>query len=108
MTALTREFRETVRARVRGDPSFRAALLSEAVVALVAGDLASGKAILRDFVNATIGFEALSAAVGTPAKSLMRMLSDTGNPTAANLFAVIAHLQAATGVHIEVTATAAE
>jgi hypothetical protein len=54
---LTRSFKRTVQARVRRDAAFRDALLTEAVDALLAGDVDPGKAVLRDFINATIGFE---------------------------------------------------
>ena len=78
------------------------ALLAEAVSVLLSGDLATGKSLLRHYVNATIGFTELSRQVGTPAKSLMRMLSQKGNPTARNLFTVIGRLQVATDVHLSV------
>jgi hypothetical protein len=45
---LTRSFKETIQARVRRDAAFRAALLTEGVEALLAGDLDTGKAVLRD------------------------------------------------------------
>jgi DNA-binding phage protein len=102
--ALTKEFKETVRARVLKDPEFRAALLKEAVDTLLAGDVETGKAILRDYINATIGFEHLAAAVGVPAKSLIRMFGPSGNPQARNLFAVIQKLQTKTGVSLRVAA----
>ena len=57
------------------------------------GDLATGKAVLRDYINAMISFEALGRATGTPPKSLMRMLGPRSNPQASNLFAVLRHLQ---------------
>lgn len=100
--ALTRDFKETVKTRAENDPAFRAALLSEAVEALLGSDVATGKAVLRDYINATIGFEELAAETGKSPKSLMRMLGAKGNPTANNLFSVIDHLQKATGVHLEV------
>ena len=102
--ALTRAFKETVRDRVLKDPAFRVALLKEGVDALLAGDVDSGKSILRDYINATIGFEALGSAVGVPAKSLLRMFGPRGNPQARNLFAVIEHLQARTGISLQVGA----
>jgi len=71
---LTREFKDTVKARAERDPAFREALLTEAVEQLLAGKLEDGKAVLRDYINATIGFEKLAKATGTPSKSLMRML----------------------------------
>ncbi len=55
--ALTRDFKETVKARAERDPAFREALLTEAAEQLLAGDLETGKAMLRDFINATVGFE---------------------------------------------------
>jgi DNA-binding phage protein len=104
---LTRSFNETIRERATRDPAFRAALFSEAAQALLAGDLDTAKAALRAYINATICFEKLAAATGTPVKSLMRMFSANGNPTAANLTDVIRVLQKKTGVQLEVRATAA-
>lgn len=102
--ALTRTFKETVRARVARDPAFKQALLSEGVAALLEGDVDTGKAVLRDYINATVGFESLAAATGAPAKSLMRMFGPRGNPTANNLFAVIGCLQRESGVTLEIRA----
>jgi len=75
---LTREFKETVQARLRADRKYRKELLREGVECLLAGDLDTGKAILRDYINATIGFEELSRRTKRPAKSLMRMLGPSG------------------------------
>ena len=83
---LTRSFKETVQARVCRDPNFRVALLREGVAALLGGDVATGKSVLRDYINATGGFQPVSAATGTPEKSLMRMFGPRGNPQATNLF----------------------
>lgn len=102
---LTRSFKETITARVERDPAFREALLREAVESLLSGDLDTGKAILRDYINATIGFVTLGEATNTPSKSLMRMFSPKGNPQAKNLFAVIGYLQKQAGIHLEVRAT---
>ncbi|MCO5083251.1 MAG: transcriptional regulator [Rhizobiaceae bacterium] len=101
---LTRNFRTTVKERAAADPAFRAALLTEAVELLLDGDVETGKRVLRDYINATVGFEKLAAEVGRPAKSLMRMFGPNGNPTAASLFAVISHLQKATGINLVVAA----
>src|SRR5947199_3637845 len=89
MAGLTRSFKESVKLRVEREPAFREALLAEAVDSLIAGDVEVGKAMLRDFINATMGFEQLSADVGTPAKSLMRMVSSAGDLTATKLFALV-------------------
>jgi DNA-binding phage protein len=103
---LTREFKETIRERATEDPAFRAALLSEVVDLFLAGDLTTGKSVLRDYINATIGFAALADATGVPVKSLMRMVSASGNPRAENLFAMLEVLQQATGVQLSVSAAA--
>jgi DNA-binding phage protein len=102
--ALTRDFKETVRARAQRDPDFRTALLIEAAEQLLAGDLETGKAVLRDYINATVGFERLAREIGTPSKSLMRMLGPSGNPRASNLLAVLGNLQRISGVHLGVAA----
>jgi DNA-binding phage protein len=103
--ALTREFRETVQARARSDARYRAAMLTEAINELLAGDLGTGKAMLRDYVNATITFEHLAEETGIPVKSLQRMLGPKGNPTAENLFAVIKSLQDAECITLAVKPT---
>ena len=102
--ALTRDFKETIQARANRDPKFRDALLTEGVEALLTGEVDLGKAILRDYINATIGFDDLAAKIGKPVKSVMRMFGPNGNPTAQNLFAVISQLQKATGVSLAVSA----
>ena len=101
---LTRDFKETIQERAQGDPAFRKALLQEGIECLLAGDLDAGKAVLRDYINATIGFEGLSGVFGKSSKSLMRMFGPKGNPQANNLFAVISYLQKHEGVHLEVEA----
>ena len=58
--ALTRDFKETVKARAERDIAFREALLTEAVEQLIAGEVEVGKAVLRDYFNATVGFEKLA------------------------------------------------
>jgi DNA-binding phage protein len=103
--ALTRDFKETIRARVRRDPGFRKALLREGIESFLSGDLDTGKIILRDFINATVGFTELSNVTHRSAKSLMRMLGPNGNPQARNLFEIVAYLQDAEGVRFEVRST---
>ena len=97
---LTRDFKERVQARARRDARFRAALLREGLEALLAGEVDAGKAILRDYINATVGFERLAAATGTPPKSLMRMFGPKGNPQASNFFPVLGYLQKTAGLRI--------
>lgn len=100
--ALTRDFKETIRARVQRDPGFRKALLRQGIENLLSGDVETGKIILRDFINATIGFTKLGDVTQRSAKSLMRMLGPRGNPQARNLFQIVAYLQKAEGVRFEV------
>ena len=100
--ALTRDFKETVLARVQADPKFRDALLKEGIEILLAGDVDSGKAMLRDYIKATVGFEKLAEATDTPPKSLIRMFGPRGNPQARNLFGVIGYLQKQAGVELHV------
>ncbi len=100
--ALTKDFTDTVRARAQSDPEFRAELLREAIQCLISGDLESGQAVLRDYINATLGFEELGARTQRSPKSLMRMLGPKGNPQARNLFEIIDCLQRNEGVHLEV------
>ena len=87
--ALTRDFRLTVAARAQRDPKFRQALFTEAINAYLAGDTLTGKAVLRDLVNATVGFEGLAAEVKKPSKSLHRMLAPHGNPGTENVFGIV-------------------
>jgi len=101
--ALTRNFKETVQARVLADPAFREALLREGIEAMLAGDVDTGKLILRDYIKATVGFEELGAETGTSAKSLIRMFGARGNPQARNFFAVLSRLQERAGLRLQVT-----
>lgn len=100
---LTRDFKETILARVQTDPKFRDALFKEGIETLLAGDVATGKAIIRDYIKATIGFEALGVETGLSPKRLIRMFGSSGNPQAKNLFAVISHLQRFAGLTVHVT-----
>ncbi len=102
--ALTRDFKETVQARAQRDPAFREGLLKEGVECLLAGDVDTGKIVLRDYINATIGFEKLGYLTNKPPKSLMRMFGPAGNPHARNLFEVISRIQQHEGVQLEVKA----
>ncbi len=98
--ALTRDFKETVAMRVQSDPAFAQALLDEAITLFINGEPESAKLILRDLVNATVGFEALAEEIHKPAKSLHRMLSKSGNPTMTNISAVFAAIKRALKVEV--------
>jgi hypothetical protein len=53
---LTRDFKETINVRVQRDPEFAIALLDEAISLFLNGEPETARLILRDIVNATIGF----------------------------------------------------
>ena len=98
--ALTRDFKETVAARVQSDPAFAQALLDEAITLFINGEPDTAKLFLRDLVNATVGFESLAEEINKPAKSLHRMLSASGNPTMSNVSAIFAAIKRALKVEV--------
>jgi DNA-binding phage protein len=104
--ALTRDFKETVKKRVDHDPDFAKALLHEAIDLILDGDSVTAKLLLRDLINATLGFERLAEEVHKPSKSLHRMLSASGNPTMENLSAILATIKKVLHVRIDTTVTA--
>ena len=100
--ALTRDFKETVRARAQRDQKFRLALIEDAIESLIDGDLDGGRSVLSNYINATIGYPALAKLTGKDAKSLIRMLRPGGNPTSRNLLDILHHVKQQEGVKIEV------
>jgi hypothetical protein len=105
---LTRDFKETIQARASRDAGFREALLKEAVDALLSGDVETGKTVLRNYINATVGFDKLATVTKKSPKSLMRMLGPKGNPQARNFFEIVAYLQKREGVRLKVRAALAD
>ena len=102
--AITKNFKETIKARALRDHEFREGLLREGMECLLSGEIETGKSILRDYINATLGFEELGHITSTSPKSLMRMFSPKGNPTASNLFTIIKTLQQKEGIEFHVEA----
>ncbi|MCY7389031.1 MAG: transcriptional regulator [Burkholderiales bacterium] len=90
---LTRDYKETVVARVVRDPDFAKALLDEAATLFLTGEPDAARLILRDLVNATVGFEGLAEITHKPSKSLHRMLSPRGNPSMDNLAAIFSAIR---------------
>jgi len=105
--ALTRNFKQTVIERVERDPAFAKALLDEAATLFLNGEAETARLILRDLVNATLGFEQLAEVTARPSKSLHRMLSPTGNPSMDNLAAIFNAVRQRLGVGFEVHAVEA-
>ena len=102
--SLTKDFRKTILTRAENDADFRRHMLTEAVNELLAGDLNAGKAILRDYINATITFEGLAKKLNKSSKSVHRMLGPRGNPRAENILEIIRILQVHEHVILQVRA----
>lgn len=102
--ALTRDFKETILERAQKDPEFRVGLLTEAAECLLNNETNVAKSLLRDYVNATIGFQELGNIVDKKPASLMRMLSDKGNPSLDNISQVLAAVRTHEGVDLRVSA----
>jgi len=103
--AITRDYKDTINERVSKDPAFTAALLDEAITLFLNGEPEVARLVLRDLVNATVGFEELALDIKKPSKSLHRMLSARGNPTMDNLTKIIGILRNNLGLDIEVHTT---
>jgi hypothetical protein len=100
--ATTRSFKELTRRRASRDPDFAIALLREGIDTMLTGDIDAGKAILGDYIKATVGFEKLGEATEFPPKSLIRMFGPRGNPQTRNLFGIIEYLQKQAGIELHV------
>lgn len=105
--ALTRNFKQTVVERVERDPAFAQALLDEAATLFLNGEAEMARLILRDLINATIGFEQLALLTAKPSKSLHRMLSPGGNPSMDNLAAIFHAIRERLNVNLEAHSVAA-
>ncbi|MDA8094451.1 MAG: transcriptional regulator [Betaproteobacteria bacterium] len=101
MKRLTVDSAETVQTRIKSDPVFAEALLREATDLFLNGEAEAARLLLRDVVNATVGFEQIALATRRPSKSIHRMLSARGNPTMESLAAVFSAIRGALGVSFE-------
>jgi DNA-binding phage protein len=99
----TRDYRETIIARIKRDPKFARGLYAEAVNAILEGETAEGLSMLRDLVHAEISFKELARQTGLDEKSLHRMLNRSGNPTARNLGLIVKSIAEDLGIkpHVE-------
>lgn len=100
--AITRDFKKTVIERAEREPEFAKALLDEAATLFLNGEPETARLILRDLVNATIGFEQLAIITAKPSKSLHRMLSTKGNPSMDNLAAIFGAMRDKLNIGFEV------
>lgn len=76
-------------------------MLDDAVTAFLNGEPHVSRLVLRDLVNASIGFEELSAETKRPSKILHRMHSETGNTSMDNLAAIFGTVRRRLGVAFE-------
>ena len=103
--SITRDYKDTIKERVSNDPEFSASLLDESITLFLNGEPEVARLVLRDLVNATLGFEALAAEIEKSSKSLHRMLSARGNPTMDNLTKIISILRERLKLDIKVHTT---
>jgi len=101
MRQLTVDSSETVQTRIKNDPAFAEALLREATDMFLNGEAEAARLLLRDVVNATVGFEQIAVATNRPSKSIHRMLSARGNPTMESLTAVFSAIRKVLNVTFE-------
>jgi len=99
---LTKDYKETISERAQRDNKFAMALLDEAMTLFLNGEADIARLILRDLVNATVGFKVLADETTKSSKSLLRMLSAKGNPTMDNLTTIFKVLCQKLNVNIEV------
>jgi DNA-binding phage protein len=101
MGQLTVDSSRTVQARIKADPAFAEALLREATEMFLNGEAEAARLLLRDVVNATVGFEKIAEATNRPSKSVHRMLSARGNPTMESLTAVFSAIRKVLNITFE-------
>lgn len=101
----TRPIERTISERAKRDREFRAALVAEALNCLCDNDVATAKSILRTYVMTAIGYEELGRRMSERPESLMRMVSDKGNPSLSKLAALLSAIKAHDGVSMEVRGT---
>ena len=101
MGQLTVDSSNTLQARIKADPAFAEALLREATDMFLNGEAEASRLLLRDVVNATVGFEQIATATNRPSKSVHRMLSARGNPTMESLSAVFSAIRKVLNVSFE-------
>jgi DNA-binding phage protein len=102
----TRDYRETIIARIKREPKFARGLYAEAINAILEGETAEGLSMLRDLVHAEISFKELARQTGLGEKSLHRMLNRNGNPTARNLGLIVKNIAEDLGIKPRVELTA--
>jgi DNA-binding phage protein len=103
--AHTRPAKETILERAKASPEFRATLIGEALELIAENDVQTAKALICDYVLASIGFEAIAKEIGKKPESIKRMLSVKGNPTVNNVAALLSSLTQHEGIQLHVETT---
>lgn len=82
---------EIIVEELQNDREFLKAHIENAIASFFNREQGVACLMLRDLVNATVGFPALAEKMGRTdkGKGLMQMLTEKSNPTAENLFAII-------------------
>lgn len=104
MANFTKDYKETIQNRIDKDPDFAQHLLDEAISLILNDEPETARLVLRDLVNATIGFEKLSEKTQKNSKSLHRMLTIKGNPSMNNLTHIIYAIKKTLKVNYEILA----
>ena len=104
--ALTREYKQTVVARIQREPKFARALYAESLNAMLEGETDEALSMLRDLVHAGLTFKKLARQTGLGDKALHRMLSRRGNPTTRNLLAILKSIRDDLGIKPRVSLAA--
>ena len=94
----TRDYRQTIIARLKRDREFAGLFYAGAVEMLLEGDTAGALSRLRDLVHAQITFKELARQTGLGEKSLHRMLNRNGNPTVRNLGVIVKNIAEDLGI----------
>lgn len=106
----TQSFSDVVIERAKTDAVFRVGLLEEAVSEFISnGDMQVCKSLLRDCIEAGLGFAALARVMSVPAPELHSKFTGGDNPTAQEFLDIVAALCAAEKIErFEVEATKRE
>jgi len=86
---LSREFKELVVARAAKDSEFRRALITEALNMILRGEIAAGRLMIRDYINATGSMNAIATKLKKQKPAIARMLGPKGNPTLESFIPVV-------------------
>lgn len=102
MQALDRDLSRAIYVRLQKGATFRACLLREAVRAMLDDNVELTKGLLRRVIDATVGYDDLAVMMEGHPKSLVRMLSPSGNPSAKHLIGILTRVARANGVGLVV------